>query len=162
MNLPDPNHFSSIGWLLVSLGALIFSANQALRFWDRMSGRSRPTSLSDQPITVKGAPEFVLKTECSQHMTGITREIVRIDGDVKRVDGDLQKFKADVIANGEKRKNFIVGLVEEKHNSSTSHIERVREELSADISKVHARVDTVPDRVIALLRNTGHLKGGQS
>ena len=38
-NLPDPNNFASIGWLLIGLAALCFAANQILKFTDRFKDK---------------------------------------------------------------------------------------------------------------------------
>jgi len=49
-SLPDPNHFASIGWVIVILVAVVVGLNQVVSFWkDHM--RERPTP-SDTYVTI--------------------------------------------------------------------------------------------------------------
>lgn len=47
---------------------------------------------------------------------------------------------------------------DEKRQAIYARMEQTRLELKTDINKVHERIDGLPDRIIATLRNTGALR----
>ena len=49
---------------------------------------------------------------------------------------------------------LVQGAVANRKNSIVGRVDDVRRELSQDIAAVHKRVDTIPDRIMAMLRNT--------
>lgn len=51
--LPDPNQFSSIGWILVGLAALALCANQVHDFVQRWRGTDNTRQISPQPLAVE-------------------------------------------------------------------------------------------------------------
>ncbi|NJL18799.1 MAG: hypothetical protein HC901_00280 [Bdellovibrionaceae bacterium] len=51
--LPDPNHFSSLGWVIVILAAIAVGANQISDFFDRRSGvnKQRDVNIIDDGVS---------------------------------------------------------------------------------------------------------------
>lgn len=61
--MPDPSHFSSIGWILVAIAALCATANQIDDFFKRRAGKDGDRNVGPQPFEVKAAAEYVHKAE---------------------------------------------------------------------------------------------------
>lgn len=87
-SLPDPNNFSSIGWVIVILFALVGGANQILALVSRVSGKARPTEIADQPVDIRIASEFVRKPDCDVHRGQLERRLEEQDRDRQ----DLRKM----------------------------------------------------------------------
>jgi len=88
----------------------------------------------------------------SEHEPFATRnELQAVKEDIEALDGDLKKLRTEIVENGERRRLSIEAKVEESRAENHRHTENVRKELSE-------KIDTMPDRVIATLRNTGAIK----
>ena len=103
---------------------------------------SIPRSITPNPLRVEAVKEPMTKVDCERMHVPFTPKLTDLDRRIHEVDADLQSFKQAVLENGEERKNFIVQRVDD-----------VRKELSAEINSVHKRVDGIPDRIMAMLRN---------
>lgn len=66
--LPAPDSASAIGWLLLGLAALAVALNQISEFAARWIGKKEAsaTTIADQPLEVRGAPEYVRREEFVQ------------------------------------------------------------------------------------------------
>lgn len=67
--MPDPNSYSSIGWLLVAVVALITGVNQVLKLVDRVKDKPAPSDLARDIAT-----RFTTKEEFHTHVSLNTRE----------------------------------------------------------------------------------------
>ncbi len=76
--LPDPNHFASIGWVIMSLAALALMANQISDFFDRRSGakNKREVSFEFEAVSKEEHTQQVRKNEIEhkQILDAIERE----------------------------------------------------------------------------------------
>lgn len=66
--LPAPDSASGIGWLLLGLAALAVALNQIADLFTRWLGKkeAQATTIADQPLEVRGAPEYVRREEFAQ------------------------------------------------------------------------------------------------
>lgn len=67
--------------------------------------------------------------------------------DVERLEAEMREYRATEIQDAAQRRKEIY-----------ARLENMRKEFTDEIGKVHTRVDAVPDRVIALLKNTNVIK----
>lgn len=134
---------------LIGIGVimLLVSLSGAVVGWLSYAQSRKARHITPQPLKVEGVEKFQTLDGCASQHQHIAEEIDRVDRRVTEVDNDLKKFKQAVLDNGEARKNFIV-----------AHVDSVRRELSNEIGNVHKRMDNFPDKLIALLRNTGVIK----
>lgn len=72
--MPDPTHFSSIGWLLLCLAALAGALNQGLGLMDRF--RDKPAAGEVQRETAAG---YVSKQECARTMADLNARLTQLD-----------------------------------------------------------------------------------
>jgi hypothetical protein len=143
---PDNAHQITL-YLIGALGALgimvsIYTALARAKK-DAIDNRdSIPRTLSPNPLRVEAVKEPITKEQCERMHVPFVQKLTDLDLRIREVDHDLQTFKQAVLENGEERKNFIVQRVDD-----------VRKELSAEINSVHKRVDGIPERIMAMLRN---------
>jgi hypothetical protein len=65
--MPDPNHFSSVGWIILSLAALAMAFNQIDDFVKRRQGKDGDRMVGPQPFEIKAATEYLHKHEFVEH-----------------------------------------------------------------------------------------------
>ena len=131
--LPDPSHFSSIGWVTVILVSIIAGLNQGFRLTDRLTGRKQ--DLAPQPFAVTGTPLGNAE---------IQRDLKSMNHRLK----SLEDWRSDLTAKMDENKTEILAAGEERAVRIYDHVDSVRRELDA-------KIDAIPERVIATLKNTG-------
>jgi hypothetical protein len=124
-------HILAVLAALFGIGLSIYLAYQAVH--------KRGTRI-EQPLEVIEGDRAITRSYCNAQHKGTSDQLHQMDARISRVESDLQQFKADVLANGEARKNFIV-----------SHVNDVRLELKADITGIHRRLDDLPQMILKLL-----------
>ena len=124
--LPDPNLFSSIGWVCVILVSVIIGLRQGMAFI---------RELREKPNGAEALKEAYEKFATKEQVGSLISEI-------EKVNTDLQAYKTTIIENGETRKNFIIG-----------HIDDMRSEVQVRIDDTHRRIDNIPSQIIAMMSN---------
>ena len=93
--LPDPNHFSSIGWILVGLAALALCANQVHDFVQRWRGTDNTRQISPQPLAVEITKtlheQFAAKIEVEKLKEHTTQRHVQIFASIDRVEREARQ-----------------------------------------------------------------------
>ena len=116
--LPDPQNFASVGWVVVILVALITGTNQAIRLINSLKDRPTPLEVRTETLAQYVSKEFCashhdllgerlgrIETEAGE-FRGATREDLReLREMIKRLHDRLDPLMAQV--------NFIAGRVEE-------------------------------------------------
>lgn len=143
--MPDPTSYAAIGWLLVSVVAIITGANQVIKLWDRISGQGK--SAIPQPLQVEQAVKFVTKEQCEHlHQTqAATVQALKVELN------ELRQQRIQDAKDSSFSRKALYAEIKEANENATAHIEAVRKELSE-------RIEAMPDRVVALLRNTGVIR----
>ena len=101
--MPDPNHFSSIGWIIVGIAALCMAFNQIDDFVKRRQGRDGERTLMNVPLEVKAATEFVAKHLFDKHVEHNTSTHNEMFQTTRQIETKLrEEFKEDVDALHEK------------------------------------------------------------
>jgi hypothetical protein len=143
------------------IGALFFLAagyNQVMKAIDRARDRKQPQEISPQPLQVAMVAEFVRKDEHHRQHS----ENVQAISDVRReVEGLREDRRRDQEVAAKSRKS-LYEKIDEAKDSMAESTESVRKELSEKTEDVRKelsdKIDNVPDRVIAILKNTGALE----
>jgi biopolymer transport protein ExbB/TolQ len=144
---PSPDFLGN--WLLVALllfQALANAITLAVLLATRKSAQKRLVAFDQQ---------FVAKSECD----------LRHDAIQKRLDEMSAQIFNNNLAAVEGRR-ALYAKIEDTRKELTSNIDTLRKEMNAEIGKVYdhigvirreldAKIDGVPERVIATLRNTG-------
>ena len=99
--LPDPNHFSSIGWVIVILAAIAFGANAVLDLVDRMRGKSDKPTQIEQPLSVTGTP--LSNAEIQRDLKTMNHRLIALENWRGQLMDKLDVDKTEVIAAGEHR-----------------------------------------------------------
>jgi len=88
--LPDPNSFASIGWLLVGLGAIALLLNQGADFLARFKAKEPTPPLHEQYAT-------------KQELAAVESKVDDIDGKIDRRFEELRKERSVSVAQLHKR-----------------------------------------------------------
>jgi len=150
--LPDPNHFSSIGWVAVTLAAILGCIYVGLCVWEKI--QSRP---SGGEVLSVSHEKFATKLEVAAVKAELAR---RIDD----VDADLQAQKKSIVDNGEKRKASIEGKVEALRLEMKKDIEGTSQEIqqtSREVSKLEGKFDQINLTLIGLTSAVQNLQNNQ-
>ncbi len=89
--LPDPNAFYSLGWLLVALASLAVGAKNIFSLLDRWKEKPSP------PDT------YVAKTECKVLHFAAEQRINRLDCEVSAIRNELQEMEHRIDDKDEQR-----------------------------------------------------------
>lgn len=125
----SPEGSFSQAWLLYQLVLLAAALAPVLLLWRKLSGRPEVREIQPNPLEVREAPQFVHKAEFFSQLQGITDRLNRMEAS-------------------------IAGMQAARH----AEIESLRVDFRADIQRIHQRIDDLPDRIIATLKNTGALE----
>lgn len=105
--LPDPNHFSSIGWVVVILAALAFGANAVMDLVSRMRGDdSKPTQI-EQPVQVQKIWPAASLAELRDAMKQTNDRIDRQQDQIEKINEilrvEIPQMERNIAAAGEAR-----------------------------------------------------------
>jgi hypothetical protein len=150
--LPDPNHFASIGWVAVTIVAILGGVYVAVCLWEKI--QSRP---SGGEVRSETHEKFATKPEVAAVKAELNK---RIDD----VDEDLQAQKKSIVENGEKRKTSIEGKVEASRLELKKDIEGVATEArgtAREVSKLEGKFDQINLTLIGLTSAVQNLQNNQ-
>lgn len=134
-NLPDPSLFSSIGWVCVILVCIVVGTNAVLDLWHKI--QAKPTGAD----ALKEANE-------------IFAEKKRLE----KLELDFAHYKEITEREAAIRRKGIYDKIDRSREEVLQRVDDTRKELEDKLKDVNARVDTIPDRVITTLRNTGAIQ----
>lgn len=126
--LPDPNHYSSIGWLIVSLAGIAVAANSILKLVDRFTGKGR--EITPQPLEVRAAAEFMRKQECDVHRNDIIRRLDEQDRDRSELRKIIHDDRAANEHAARTRSAGIYQAINKVRDDLTERITEVRDEMA--------------------------------
>lgn len=126
-NLPDPNGYASVGWLLVCLVAVITGANQIHDFWKRIQSKPSPGEVQEA-----ARERFVEKAVCERMHEAQADEAAAISAKVE-----------------EHRK-----AAEASRARLYDHVDLKIREVNTEVRRLHERMDNLPSQIVALLSNT--------
>ena len=116
--LPDPQSFASLGWVVVILVALITGTNQAIRLLNSL--KDKPTPLEVRTETLA---QYVSKEFCAAHHAQIEERLSRIETEAGEFRGatreDLRELREMIKRLHDRldplmaKVNFIAGRVED-------------------------------------------------
>jgi len=127
--LPDPSAYASIGWLIVSLGALALVLNQGFGFVRSLRGEPPAEQLKLIAESLK-----------------------------ERVD-DLEKQREADLKNASDRRQLIYAEFRTQRMDFLKEIKDVYVRIDKDRNSVNEALRELPGELIATLRNTGVIKG---
>lgn len=130
--MPDPTSYPAIGWLCLAAFSVAGGINQLLRLLDR---------LKEKPIPAE-------------------TYLTKLEG--KRMEETFHARLADM----QSRQEHSETQRTENHRALRAQLEEIREMVRDDVTRIHERIDNaaadtnsridgLPERVIATLRNTG-------
>lgn len=90
-SLPDPNHFSSIGWLLVGLAAVTFGVNQFVSLWMKIAKPSGADALHAATARFQPVGDYVTRSEFQSKLSELTHEIHGIRTDMREMERVLSQ-----------------------------------------------------------------------
>jgi hypothetical protein len=140
--LPPPNGLQLLVWLacagsvLAAMAFLLMLFNQAAKARKTIRGERDGVDLQ-QPLEVTAHQELAREKDCLSRFDTITTHIQELRAQRER----------DIASNSATRK-AIYEEIKARNDSTWHHIDGVRKELSD-------KIESVPDRVIATLRNFG-------
>lgn len=93
-DLPAPDSYPAIGWLLVSVGAIAMGAYYILACWEKITGKHQKREIQ-QPLVVTPHAELATRTALDQverEAHGrIKRERDEINHEIRRVENSAEK-----------------------------------------------------------------------
>ncbi|HEY1170246.1 MAG TPA: hypothetical protein VGH19_02645 [Verrucomicrobiae bacterium] len=134
-SLPEADHFASIGWVCVSVVAIIAGVRQVLGLWHEI--KDRPTGAE---VLKEANGTFASKEE------------------FKRLEEEFRRHQEFELREAELRRKGVYDRLDKSREEVLQRVDDTRRELEDKLKVVHARVDTIPDRIIATLRNTGAIE----
>ena len=90
-SLPDPNHFASIGWLLVGLAAIAFGANQVVSLWGKIATPSGADAMHAAAAKFQPVGDYVTRVEFQGKLNELTRELHGIRTDMREMERVLSE-----------------------------------------------------------------------
>lgn len=97
--LPDPGSAHSIGWVLLTLGALAAGMIGFDRLIRRSMGISdQQRTIGGQPIKVQSAPPFVTRDELDRTRESITDRVARVESSLSSVSSELTVLRSQLHA----------------------------------------------------------------
>jgi len=99
---------------------------------------NKPHSTTPQPLVVKPADNFATKAE------------------LDRVEREFKKYMEQERLEAGNRRQLIYAKIDSSNKDLTGKMDDNRVELEEKIAAVHERVDTIPDRIFAMLNNMKH------
>ncbi len=141
--LPTPTPSQLMSWL-GCLGFVLLIVNQGFKLWQNLAGRSHIAEISPQPLEIRQATEFVRKLEFHETRDGIAHQIQQINNQLQEARGIRITDAKDAASS----RRLLHEEVKIARKDMLQHTENVRRELSD-------KIDNIPDRVIATLKNTG-------
>jgi len=133
--LPDPHAYASIGWGCVILVAIIIGIRQGMGFIRDLKDKPSPAE-----VLQAASDRFAEKEILEEHIGETKRSFVALQEELKRDRHDNQIHASQRSA----------GLYKK--------IEETRENLEEKLGDLARDVQNAPDRILAILRNTGRLK----
>lgn len=134
-SLPEPGHFASIGWVCVIVVAIIAGVRQVLGLWHDIKERPTGAEALQEARTVFASKE-----------------------DLKRLEGEFRRHQELEAREAALRRKGIYDRLDRSREEVLQRMDDTRKELEDKLKDVHSRVDTIPDRIIATLRNTGAIE----
>lgn len=125
------------------LGCLVFCValyNQLSKAKANLFGEKKTTEVSPQPLVVKAVGEFAQERDCVGRYNQVEGQIA-----------ELRTKREEDLRAGSGSRRAIYEEIAKTTEQTRRHMESVRTELSE-------KIDNMPDRMIAILRNTGALK----
>ncbi len=123
----DPGSYQSIGWILVSLFALVAGLNQVLRFYDRLKDKPAPADLKKA-----AAEKFVRREDC-----------LRMHGQLEAQFALVGQQRADDAKDAVGSRKGIYEQIAMVRAEMVQMERRLNEDSETRQEKVHARVDEV-------------------
>jgi len=133
--LPEPGQFAAIGWVCVSTVAIIAGVRQVLGLWHDI--KEKPT----------GA-EVLQKS----HTMFVSKDVFN------KLEEEFRRHQEFELREAELRRKGVYDRLDKSREEVLQRVDDTRRELEDKLKVVHARVDTIPDRIIATLRNTGAIE----
>lgn len=118
---------------LACLAFVVMLVNGGFKLTDRITGRKQ--EIAPQPFAVTGTPLGNAE---------IQRDLKSMNHRLK----SLEDWRSDLTAKMDENKTEILAAGEERAVRIYDHVDNVRRELDA-------KIDAIPERVIATLKNTG-------
>jgi len=87
--LPDPNHFASIGWVTVILVAIIVGLNQGIALVKSMKDKPSPLDVASE-----SASKFVSKSECHLLHVASNDRLTRVENDLAEIRKSIDGWNA--------------------------------------------------------------------
>lgn len=123
------------GWL-VSAGALLWITNEIFKLAKNIRGKE-PLPPNEQLELSHGA---------------LVERVDNIEGDIKGIRSELKEDRSANERHASARSSAIYKKIDDMRAEITAHVESVRRELSGN-------QNDIPDRIVAMLKNTGAIKG---
>ena len=133
--LPDPNHFASIGWVCVILVAIIVGVRQGIGLVRDL--KEKPSS---GEVMTQANATFATKQE------------------LERLEAEFKHYREQESIQAALRRKGIYDRLDGSRKEVLESVDKMRGDFDDKIKDVYNRVDTIPDRIIATLRNTGAIK----
>lgn len=122
--LPAPDSFSGVGWLIVCVGALALAYNQIDEAIQRRKDKPSAGEVQQQAHA-----NFATKTELDHHIKDDAEKLGALKLQVDAVDQDITSFRAEVAKNGDERRKSIEGKVEEARNEAAHNSGNLNREM---------------------------------
>lgn len=132
--LPEPSSYISIGWILVSLVAIVTGVNQVMKLKAGLLGERKATEVSPQPLEVRVLTDYVKKEECVGRHGETQRQLNAIEAAIAEIRAE-RKTEAGTLhekINGVARE--VTGLV------------AVTELQNQRLSQMDAKLDRIVER----------------
>ena len=135
IGLPDPNHFASVGWVIVIVTCIIVMLSVVINFW---------RSITNQPTDMRVVTDCVKEAECDKRH--------------KELQDKFETVESRRIVDAKDAAGSRKGMYEEMKrldDKLSRHIEEIRRELS---QKIDDKLDSLPMQIVTLLRNAREIK----
>ena len=135
VGLPDPNSYTSLGWMICILLVILVGLRQAIGFWRDLQSSKPQHDDAQQAMQSTPAAQYVREEECATRHDNITRQISELKKDI----GDLRDWRTEDV-------KATVSSMEETNR----RIDAVRLELSK-------KIDEMPTLIVTQLLNSKQL-----
>lgn len=142
--LPEPNSAASIGWLILSLAALIAAGNQFHDFFNRL--RSKPPA-----------------GELQVAAAGLQERVKNLEENYDEISAQLASTRTALMADNDERRRAIYSKIDELRRETKEDLGAVRNEMMAELRQHNQvnekRAGDIHDRINLVLAAVSEVRG---
>ena len=150
--LPDPNHFGSIGWLIVCLAAVSVAINSVWKLADRVKGRAQQREIQ-QPFIVEAAAQFARKEDFMAHASHVEHRLDEQDHDRQALRAAIERDRAAWEQSARVRSAGIYAKIDEVRKELDTAHTALRTEITRNFQDTERALGRIEGKLQSLARD---------